>query len=141
MTGNDSARADFLAALGRLRQSKPTHPDLIVMAEKGLLKISPASVAKEARRSRTLIGMEGCKYPDIRREVLASKDQSPLQIKRSQALKAMSDEVKRLKSAIQVKDTALAVARLKIAELERRLQEHEPLDPKVVPIRRSRQGS
>jgi hypothetical protein len=111
------------------------------MAEKGLLKISPASVAKEARRSRTLIGMEGCKYPDIRREVLASKDQSPLQIKRSQALKAMSGEVKRLKSAIQVKDTALAVARLKIAELERRLQEHEPLDPKVVPIRRSRKGS
>lgn len=138
MTDVDRVRADFFAALGRLRQGKPTNPDLIRLAEKGLLKITPASLAKEARRSRTLIGMEDCKYPDVRREVLASKDQSPLQLKRSQALKALADEVRRLKDAIQVKDTALAVARLKIAELERRLQEHEPLDPKVVPIRQKK---
>lgn len=134
----DAAKKDLLAALGRLRDGRPSHPDLIRLAEKGQLKISPASVSKEARRSRTLIGMEDCKYPDIRREVLASKSQSPLQIKRSQALKAMADEIRNMKQAIQVKDTALVVARCQIADLERRLRQYEPPDPKVTPIKRTR---
>lgn len=134
----DAAKKDLLAALGRLRDGRPSHPDLIRLAEKGQLKISPASVSKEARRSRTLIGMEDCKYPDIRREVLASKSQSPLQIKRSQALKAMADEIRNMKQAIQIKDTALVVARCQIADLERRLGQYEPPDPKVTPIKRTR---
>lgn len=134
----DAARKDLLAALGRLRDGRPSHPDLIRLAEKGQLKISPASVSKEARRSRTLIGMEDCRYPDIRREVLASKSQSPLQIKRSQALKAMADEIRNMKQAIQIKDTALVVARCKIADLERRLGQYEPPDPKVTAIKRKR---
>lgn len=131
-----AVRQDLIAALARLRDGRPTHPELIRLAEKGRLKISPSTVSKEARRSRTLIGKEDSRYPDIRREVLASKSQSPLQIKRSQALKAMADEIRNLKQAIQIKDTALVVARCKIADLERRLGQYEPPDPKVTPIKR-----
>lgn len=69
-TGPD-AGADLRAALGRLRRGQPLHPDNVKAKREGRLRISVASVAKEANRSRTLIGIEGCAYPDVRREVLA----------------------------------------------------------------------
>lgn len=136
MTVIDPIRADFLSALARLRKGTPTHSDLIEKASQGKLSISPASVAKEAKHSRTLIGHENCKYPDVRREILASKDQSPLQIKRSKAVQSMASEVRLLKEVIQIKDTALAVAMSKIEALETRLKVHEPIDPKVSPIKK-----
>lgn len=130
------AERDLIAALARLRDGRPTNPELIARASQGKLKITPVSVAKEAGRSRTSIAMENCRYPDVRRMVLESKDQSPLQIKRSQALKDMGTQVRRLELAIKVKDSALAVAMSRIAQLEQRLQEYEPVDPKVPSIRR-----
>jgi hypothetical protein len=69
-TGQD-AGADLRAALGRLRRGHPAHPDHVKARREGRLRISVAAVAKEANRSRTLIGGEGCAYPEIRREVLA----------------------------------------------------------------------
>lgn len=135
MTVIDSIKQDFISALARLRDGSPTHPDLIKMASEGKLSISPSSVAKEAGRSRTYIGMEMCRYPDVRREVLASKDQNPRQIKRGKALQAATLEIRALKQAIQIKDSALAVAMSKIDALEGRLKVHEPLDPKISPIK------
>lgn len=135
MTTHDVIKQDFLSALARLLEGCPTHQDLIEKANEGKLSISPATVAKEARRSRTLIGMETCKYPDVRREILASKDESPLQTKRSKAVQAMASQVRALKKAIQIKDSALAVAMSKIDALERRLRAHEPIDPKISPIK------
>lgn len=72
-TGPD-AGADLRAALGRLRRGQPLHPDHVKAKREGRLRISVASVAKEANRSRTLIGTDGCAYPDVRREVLASME-------------------------------------------------------------------
>lgn len=69
-TGSD-AGADLRSALGRLRRGQPLHPDHVKAKREGRLRISVASVAKEANRSRTLIGTEDCAYPDVRREVLA----------------------------------------------------------------------
>ena len=48
----------------------------------------------------------------------------------------MASEVRLLKEAIRIKDTALAVAMSKIDALETRLKVHEPIDPKVSPIKK-----
>lgn len=141
MTENDQVRKDFFAALARLRSGIPRHPDNVLALNAGKLKITPSSVAVEAGRSRTLIGMEGCKYPDVRREVLASKDQSQLQIKRSAAIKELAKEVSRLKDVIRQRDSALAAAMLQMDDLERRLQEIQPTGANVVSINQSKKSS
>lgn len=138
MKNKDEARKDLLAALTRLRASQPTHPDLVLAASEGKLKITPSSVALEARRSRTLIGMDDCKYPDIRREVLASKDQSQLQIKRSAAMKAMADEVRRLKDLVRARDSALAAAFLRLDDLESQLNDLNPSGTNVVSFKKNK---
>jgi hypothetical protein len=61
--------SDFRAALGRIRKNKPENPVLAARAAKGKLKLSPTTLAMEARRSRTLIGFDGCAYQNIRDEL------------------------------------------------------------------------
>lgn len=132
MADRDEAKRDLLSALARLRSGLPRNADLILLSQQGKLKINPSSVALEAGRSRTLIGMDGCRYPDVRREVLASKDQTPLQMKRSAALKAMSAEIKRLEEQITIKESALVAALLRIDQLAERLANYEPTGKNVV---------
>jgi hypothetical protein len=141
VNSSSQVEKDLLEALARLSRGEPTHPELVASASEGKLKISPASVAKEARRSRTLIGMENCQYPDIRRKVLASKEQTPLQMRRSAALQALRSEVRRLEAVIKVKDTALATVMLRVASLERRIERYEPLDAKVASIGQRKESS
>ncbi|MBM6579923.1 hypothetical protein ILT44_07000 [Microvirga sp. BT689] len=71
---SDDAARDLLDALNRLRRGSPIHPDLRKLKEEGKLRINVATVAKEARRSRTLIGSNKCAYPQIRAEVLAAAE-------------------------------------------------------------------
>jgi hypothetical protein len=85
--------------------------------------------------------MENCQYPDIRRKVLASKEQTPLQMRRSAALQALRSEVRRLEAVIKVKDTALATVMLRVASLERRIERYEPLDAKVASIGQRKESS
>lgn len=138
MSDVERIRKDFMEALGRLRSGSPTHPKLIPRAAGGDLKISVTTVSLEAGHSRTLIGMDGCKYPDVRAAVLASRDQSPLQMKRSAALKAMSEELSLLRDQIRLKDSALMAALLQMDDLERRLSEYEPSGKNVVDFRSTR---
>ena len=73
MTGRlapDRIELDFLSALERLTQGTPKHRDLKKAAAAGRLKVNISSVAKEAGRSRTLIGIEACRYPHVRAQVL-----------------------------------------------------------------------
>lgn len=61
---------DFFEALDRLCAGKPANPALKRLAAQGKLRISVSAVAKEARRSRTLIACEDCRYPAVRIRVL-----------------------------------------------------------------------
>lgn len=69
----DLIEKDFLDALERLRRGNPTNKTLKASYKKGILKINVSSVAMEARRSRTLIGMDGCKYPRVRELIRMEK--------------------------------------------------------------------
>jgi hypothetical protein len=63
---------EFLEALQRIQSSTPKDRDLAKKAKAGTLKISVASVAKEAGRSRTLIGHDECRYPRVRQRIVAA---------------------------------------------------------------------
>ena len=64
-----SVRSDFETALERLVNGKPNDKTLRERAAKKTLRITIATLALEAGRSRTLIGSDDCRYPDIRAKV------------------------------------------------------------------------
>lgn len=67
----DQIEQDFLDAIERLKNGQPQHPELRERAKKGKpIKINIATVAKEANRARGLIGIENCRYPEVRQLVL-----------------------------------------------------------------------
>ncbi|MBK3732291.1 hypothetical protein GAY29_04090 [Azospirillum brasilense] len=63
---------EFLEALQRLQEGRPRNRDLAQKAKKDGIRISISAVAKEAGRSRTLIGHDECQYPRVRQRVLAA---------------------------------------------------------------------
>ena len=73
----DPIAKDFLGALDRLKLGTPRHPDLKKAQARGNLKIHFSSVALEAKRSRTLIGTEDCRYPNIRNLIQEAKSGVP----------------------------------------------------------------
>lgn len=62
--------ADFFAAIDRLVSGKPKNADLKRKARDGSIRITCASVAKEAGRSRTLIAHKNCAYPRVRQRII-----------------------------------------------------------------------
>ncbi len=72
----DIIEQDFLDALERLEAGSPQHPDLRARLKKGKpVKVNISNVAKEAGRSRVLIGQEDCRYPVARNRVLGASGQ------------------------------------------------------------------
>lgn len=65
----DPIERDFLEALQRLVEGKPTNKALKASAKAGKLRINTVNVALEAGRSRTLIALEDCRYPKVREAV------------------------------------------------------------------------
>lgn len=66
----DRIRRDFLAAIERLVANCPRDPELIRARKEGKLRINFASVALEAKHSRTHISLNKCRLPDVRKRVL-----------------------------------------------------------------------
>lgn len=64
---------DFWDAIERILAGSPTDPILRDLATLGKLRLSISTVAKEARRSRRLIGHDGCRYANVRARILGLK--------------------------------------------------------------------
>lgn len=62
---------DLSDALRRLKAGTPSNPELARKARRGILRINPTTVAKEAGHSRTLISHDNCAYPNLRAEILS----------------------------------------------------------------------
>lgn len=101
MLAVDPIERDFLEAIERLIAGRPRSPELIELAAAGKLKITIKSVAMESGRSRTLIGMDNCRYPEIRNRILA--------------VKATDSELRRHDVASSTDSLAKARAELKLA--------------------------
>lgn len=95
----DQIEQDFIDALKRIQKGKPSHHTLKKANELGRLKISITNVAMEAARSRTLIGMENCRYPRIRDLVKQAKgtlDEVPTT--HTELIRRLREEITILKS-------------------------------------------
>lgn len=62
----------LMQALKRIVSGKPREERNIKLADKGKLRVTIANVAREAGRSRTLIGSDRCPYSEVRKAVLAA---------------------------------------------------------------------
>lgn len=131
----DSARSDIEAALARLLRGAPTHPDLVAHLAAGSLRINVSTVAKESGRSRTLIGLEDCAYPDLRMLVLKAAARSIPGRATSAHIKELAARIRELEQEIAVKDSAIAALQLTLAQNQSRV----PID-EVAAFRTRKKG-
>ena len=62
---------DFIDAIARIKDGRPQDPELREKLARGKsVKITFATVAKEANRARGLISKLNCRYPEIRQQIL-----------------------------------------------------------------------
>ena len=111
------ARRDFEEALARLHQGRPENHRLAKLADVGKLRITVASVAQEAGRSRTLIGTVNCRFPDVRDRIIKG---APREKGSTSAIDGLRRENKMLRAQVELlrSQQALALARILKAEHE-----------------------
>lgn len=119
-----AAREALEEALVRLRIGKPTNPKLAELAARGKLKVTVSTVAAEAGVSRTLVGIEDCRFPDIRKRILHGDDGKELRPAKGlsavvQQLRADNAELRR---QVQVLRSQQAITLARMLEAERLAQ-------------------
>lgn len=116
-----AARRDLENALERLIDGKPKHRKLRALAAAKKLRINVLSVALEAGRSRTLIGSNDCRFPDIRKRILQRNHVDELPVttvtKLVSSLRATNAQLRAEIKALRSQQ-ALILARLLEAERE-----------------------
>jgi hypothetical protein len=97
----------FMDALGRLQAGLPFHPELVTRVTAGRLRINFLTVAKEAGHSRTLIALEDCVYPDVRKAVLDACEQyGSRRSTMKETMRALREEISALMDKLDIRDTA-----------------------------------
>lgn len=86
----------LLDAWDRVREGRPRDPELAEQAKQRRLKANPSTVSKEAGVSRTLIGYDGCRYPEVRRKILNKDKVAEKQpVRLPSDMRAKNEELKR----------------------------------------------
>lgn len=126
------------AAIDRILNGVPTDEALIQLAEAGQLRLSFANVAREANCSRTLIGYDGCSYPEVRRRIIELTAETARRTS-GEEIARLKSEVSRLEMEIAVRDTAYAELLIRLSESNhgRRPSGH-PLHPQSLEERRAK---
>jgi hypothetical protein len=111
---------DILSALSRILKGAPTHPSLKARLACGRDILSVASVCLEAKRSRTLIGYDGCALPAVRKIVLAaiSKRNKPKAAKASIQIAELKRALSHYRDLVQERDTVNAQLMIQVQKLE-----------------------
>lgn len=105
----DPIEQDFLDALQRLVEGKPTHKTLKAKAKEGRLKVNSSNVALEAGRSRTLIALEDCRYPKVREAVkLAQRGKKALPTTYTQLIANLRADLATVKAEKRLLETTMA---------------------------------
>lgn len=116
-----AVRRDFEMALERLLEGKPTNKKLREQARAQKLRITVAAVALEAGHSRTLIGSEDCRFPQIRDRILdisRGKDQPVTTVTRlATSLRATNAQ---LRAEVKVLRSQQALMLARMIEAERK---------------------
>ncbi len=118
---SEAAYQDLSDALNRLMDGRPKNQQLKKLVREKKLKITIKSVALEAKRSRTLIGSEDCRFPDIRARILKAgrgEDKPVTTVSRLAASYRAANM--KLRSEIQVSQCQQALLLARLIEAERR---------------------
>lgn len=102
-THQDVAK-DFDEAIDRLVAGQPNDRRLKRLASEGRLKINPSTVAREAKRSRSLIAHAKCAYPAQRARIIALHSSEDLAAPRSASavISRLKGDIAKLKNQLQV---------------------------------------
>jgi len=92
---------DFNTAIDRLQKGTPSDHKLRQLAQRGSLRINFTTVAREARRSRTLIAHERCAYPAVRMRILSLKTGASNPKSLSSVVFSLRARVKALETMLQ----------------------------------------
>lgn len=114
----DPIESEFLAAISRIQSGTPSNKELLADKMAGKLRLSVSSVAKEAGRSRTLIGHKGCRYPKIRDIIQGANSEPTSPTSLRDALEKSRAEVADLKKKLALSQSHNASLLAKIIELE-----------------------
>lgn len=106
---SDPIEQDLLEALKRLVEGKPTNKTLKAKAKTGTLKVNTSNVALEAKRSRTLIALENCRYPRVREAVkLAQGGKKSLPTTYTDLIASLRADLATVKAEKRVLETTMA---------------------------------
>jgi hypothetical protein len=114
----DPIERDFLDALDRLEAGAPLNSALAKRAKLGTLKINMSSVAQEAGHSRTLIGHDGCKYPQVRGKVTGFKTPLTEGATAEDVIRRLREENAELRKKLVLRDTESAALIVRLRQLE-----------------------
>jgi hypothetical protein len=108
-------------ALLRLMDGNPRQPDLRKKLRKDQLRINPTTVAKEAGRSRTLIGHQKCDYPRIR-ALIKAEQKAPSEVPTSfeEINGKLREENRSLRAAVNLSMSRVAAMLLRMGALEKK---------------------
>lgn len=118
-TYSSEAEKDLFDALDRLKANEPTHPELIRKARQKKLRINPTTVAKEAKRARTLIGLENCAYPEIRKAIAQLKAPPKPVPSHTEIVDGLKRENKSLRMSVETAMSRVAAMALRMEALEK----------------------
>jgi PHP family Zn ribbon phosphoesterase len=117
-------RNALMQALRRVEANRPTEDRNITAAKKGKLRVTIATVAREANRSRTLIGSGNCPYPDVRKAILdiigGVRDVGERRINASELVDVLRTDKAALEHHLRVLSTRLTDAMLLVEELRKK---------------------
>ena len=118
-----TVRRNLEAALQRLLDGRPRNKDLREAASRGKLRVTVAAVALEAGHSRTLIGSDECRFPDIRARIIdAGKDERQPVTTVTRLANSMRARNAELRAEVQALRSVQAAMLARVVEAERRLE-------------------
>jgi hypothetical protein len=109
---DNKTAVDFVAALERLQAGTPTKRELQERLADGRLRINIATVALESGHSRSLIGYDGCAFPETRAKILRAVTGDPAVKKET-----LKQEIARLRNVNSELQDKLDIATTAQAEL------------------------
>lgn len=115
----DAIEQEFFSAIERLLQGKPKHRELALKAKVGTLSINTTTVAKEAGRSRSLIGYDGCKYPKVRAKIVALTNTEAEPHTAEDTIRKLRERISEVQMALRRSNSEKAALIIRMQKMEK----------------------
>lgn len=111
----------ILDALERVKNNAPLNAELKKRAMVRPIGVNPSTVSLEAGVSRTLIGHDGCNYPEERQAVLKAARPSKRAVRLEDKSKRQAETLAVVLNQLRERDTIIATLMIMVSDLEGQL--------------------